>query len=156
MTDHVTQQILEAVQTALKAAATAAGNRVYLDRTDELPSGDLAAIDILGGDEAGEESIEYLTMHWPVTQRRSYSFAITSVTRAATGVAKAARNLAAQVEETLLASATAITVGGTAIDMVLGEVSEAKTGGADLPLASVRQVWQAQYITAGGAPRAAL
>lgn len=152
MADHVQQQILEAVQTALVAAATAASTRVYLDRVDEIPQGNLPAIDILGPDDTGEESIEYLTMHFPPVQQRSYTFAISSIAALATGSAKAARNLAKQVEAALLAAVGTITVGGKAIDLVLAEGAERKDGAGALPMFAVRQTWQAQYQTTAGTP----
>lgn len=152
MADHVQQQILEAVQTVLVAAATAASTRVYLDRVDEIPQANLPAIDILGPDDIGEESIEYLTMHFPPVQQRSYSFTISSVTALATGSAKAARNLAKEVEAALLAAVGTITVGGKSIDLVLAEGTERKDGAGALPMFAVRQTWQAQYITNGGTP----
>lgn len=152
MADHVQQQILEAVQTALVTAATAAGTRVYLDRVDELAQASLPAIDILGPDDTGEEAIEYLTLHFPSVQQRSYTFAIGSVTALATGSAKAARNLAKQVEAALLAAIGSITVGGKAIDLVLAESSERKDGAGALPMFAVRQTWQAQYQTTAGTP----
>lgn len=152
MADHVQQQILEAVQTALVAAATVASSRVYLDRVDELPQANLPAIDILGPDDTGEEAIEHLTMHFPPVQQRSYSFAISSITALTSGSAKAARNLAKQVEAALLAAAGTITVSGKAIELVLAEGAERKDGAGALPMFAVRQTWQAQYITTGGTP----
>ena len=152
MADHVQQQILEAVQTALVAAATVAGSRVYLDRVDEIPQGNLPAIDILGPEDTGEEAIEYLTMHFPPVQRRSYTFAINSVTALASGSAKAARNLAKQVEAALMAGVATITVSGKAIDLLLAEGAERKDGGGALPMFAVRHVWQAQYTTTAGTP----
>lgn len=152
MADHVQQQILEAVQTVLVAAATAAGSRVYLDRVDEIPQANLPAIDILGPEDAAEEAIEYLSMHFPPVQRRSYTFAISSITALATGSAKAARNLAKQVEAALLAGVATITVSGKAIDLVLAEGIERKDGAGALPMFAVRQTWQAQYQTTAGTP----
>lgn len=152
MAQHLQNQILDAIQAALLAADTVAGLHVYLDRTDELPSGDLASIDILGGQEVGEESIEYLTMNWPPVQQRSYTFAIVSVARGAVDSSRAARNLAQQVEESLLATSNAIVVGGMSIDMLLAESSERKDGSGEIPLAAVRQMWQAQYSTTAGTP----
>jgi hypothetical protein len=152
MADHVQQQILEAVQTVLVAAATAASSRVYLDRVDEIPQANLPAIDILGPEDTGEESIEYLTMHFPPVQQRSYSFTISSITALATGSAKAARNLAKQVEAALLAGTGTITVSGKTIELLLAEGAERKDGAGALPLFAVRQTWQAQYITTGGTP----
>lgn len=153
MASVVKQQILEAVQAALVAAALVPIDRVYLDRTDELPEDDLSAIDILGGDAAGEESIQYQTVHFPSIQQRSYSFEIASIARGLTGAAKAARNLAGSVEATLCASASTITVGGRSIDLLLAEESEVKLpGGNSTPFVSVRQTWQAQYMTSGNDP----
>jgi len=152
MADHAHQRILEAVQAALVAAATAAGSRVYLDRVDDLPAANLPAIDILGADDIGEDAIEYQTVHFPGVQRHAYSFAIRSVTALATGSAKAARNLAGQVEAALLAAANTVAVGGKSIDLLLSDSSEIKDGAGALPMFAVRQTWQAQFMTVGGAP----
>lgn len=152
MADHVQQQILEAVQTALVAAATAASTRVYLDRVDEIPQANLPAIDILGPDDTGEESIQYLAMHFPPVQQRAYTFAISSIAALATGSARAARNLAKEVEAALLAATGSITVGGKAIELVIADSAERKDGAGALPMFAVRQTWQAQYITTGGTP----
>ena len=152
MADHVQQQILEAVQTALVAAATAASSRVYLDRVDELPQASLPVIDIMGPDDSGEESVEYVTLHFPAVQQRAYSFAINSVTALATGSAKAARNLALQVEAALMAAVGTITVGGKVIDLLLASSAERKDGAAALPMFAVTQTWQAQYTTTAGTP----
>lgn len=152
MADHVQQQILEAVQAVLVAAAIVPTGRVYLDRTDELPEDDLPAIDILGGDQGAEESIEYQTMHHPATQSRSFSFPITGVARGAHGAAKAARNLGRSVEAAIMATASTIAVGGRVIDMVLADSSERKQNGNALPMVAVSQTWQAQYHTTAGTP----
>lgn len=152
MADHVQQQILEAVQTVLVAASTAAGSHVYLDRVDEIPQGSLPLIDILGPDDTGEESIDYVTMHFPAVQRRAYSFAINSVTALASGSAKAARNLDKQIEAALLAAVGTITVSGKAIDLVISESAERKDGTGALPMYVVRRTWQAQYTTTAGTP----
>jgi len=134
MADHVQQQILEAVQTALVAAATAASTRVYLDRVDEIPQANLPAIDILGPDDTGEESIQYLAMHFPPVQQRSYTFAISSIAALATGSAKAARNLAKQVEAALLAAIGSITVGGSAVTCVTSIKLTLENGIENLPV----------------------
>lgn len=154
MADHVQQQILEAVQTALVAAATAASTRVYLDRVNELPQANLPAIDILGPNDAGEESIEHVTMGWPPVQQRSYRFSIASVTQGASGSPAASRNLAKQVEQALMASLGAITLGTSAIDLRLESSAEQKDGAASLPLFAVSQSWRASYHTLAGTPDA--
>lgn len=152
MADHAHQRILEAVQTVLVAASTAAGSRVYLDRVDELPQANLPAIDILGAAGTGEDSIEYLTIHHPPLQSHDYSFDIRSVCAQATGAAKAARNLAKQVQAALLAASNTIAVGSVPIRMLLSGSAEVKDGTGAYPMFAVAQQWQAQYQTAGGAP----
>ena len=151
MADHVQQQILDTVQAVLVAAATAAAKRVYLDRVDEIPEANLPAIDILGGDDGDEESIEYQTVHFPPLQARAFTFPITSITRGDDS-ARTARNLAGEVEARLLASSGVITVGGRKVSMLLASSSSTKTGDANARMCAVRQSWQAQYQTTGGAP----
>lgn len=154
MADHAHQRILESVQTVLAAAATAAGANVFLDRVDELPATNLPAVDILGADDTGEDAIEVLSVHFPATLQHAYSFPIACICAQKTGAAKAARNLAKQVEAALLAAANTITVGGIAIDLVITGSSETKDGAGAVPTFSVRQSWQAQYRTQAGAPDA--
>jgi hypothetical protein len=154
MTDHVTQQVLEAVQTALQDAATAAGSRVYLDRIQELPQDDLPAIDILGLNDGAEEVIEHATLGIPTIQRRTLSFPVYCITRGLTGSPRAARNLAGQVEAALLASASAIVVGSTNILMALTGARGERRLDSALPFFSVGQEWTATYFTTAGAPTA--
>lgn len=152
MADHAHQRILEAVQAVLVAASTAAGARVYLDRVDELPAANLPAIDILGADDTGEDSIDEIVIHFPSRLQHVYTFPITCVCAQKTGAAKAARNMAKQVEAALLAGISTVAVGGVAIDMALAGSAEVKSGDAAVPMFAVRQQWQVQYQTQGGAP----
>lgn len=152
MADHAHQRILEAVQTVLAGAGTAAGANVFLDRIDELPATSMPAIDILGADDTGEDAIEEMTVAFPPKLQHVYSFPIACVCAQKTGAAKAARNLAKQVEATLLAATNTIAIGGVAIDMVITGSAEVKDGAGATPMFAVRQSWQAQYRTIGGAP----
>lgn len=152
MADHAHQRILEAVQAVLIAAATAASTRVHLDRVDELEATGLPAIDILGAQDHGEDAIEELTMHFPPTLQHIYAFSIASVCAQKTGAAKAARNLARQVEAALLAASNTVSVGGVPINMAFTGSAEVKDGAGATPMFAVRQSWQAQYRTIGGAP----
>ena len=152
MADHAHQRILEAVQSVLVAASTAAGANVFLDRVDELPATSLPAIDILGADDTGEDAIEYQTVHFPGVQRHAFSFAIRSVAAMATGSAKAARNLAGQVESALLAARNTVSIDGVSIHLLISDTSEIKDGSGALAMFAVRQNWQAQYQTTGGTP----
>lgn len=148
MADHLQQQILDAVQTTIAAAATAAGSNVYLDRVDELLQANLPAIHIEGGDEeASADSINF-----PTVYSRAYSFSVACVCGQATGAAKAARNLAKQAEAALLASIGTFTAGGKAQALVLLGSSETKDGSGAVSLFEVRQQWQARYTTLGGSP----
>lgn len=155
MADHAHQRILEAVQTALVAAATVAGSRVYLDRVDDLPTPSAPAIDIVGPEDVVEdENIEALAMHFPPLLQHALEFPVASVCAQKTGSAKAARNLAGQVEAALLDTASVISIGGIAIDMALLGSSEVKDGAGAVPMFAVRQRWRARYQTVGGAPDA--
>jgi len=152
MADHAHQRILDAVQTVLASASTAAGARVYLDRVDELPAANLPAIDILGAEDTGEDAIDVLSIGWPPILQHSYGFAIACVCAQAAGAAKAARNLAKQVEAALLAGAATVSIGGVSIDMLMTGSVEIKSGEGAVSMFAVRQLWQAQYQTQGGAP----
>lgn len=155
MADHIHQRILDAVQTVLRTAATAASTNVYLDRVEEINVKNLPAIDILGPDESADDDIALLTqMHFPAPQLHAYRFSIRCVAVLANGSAKAARNLAGQVEAALLASASAIAIDGVSISMFLDEVNEQKDGSTSIPIFAVRQVWHAQFRTMAGAPTA--
>lgn len=148
MADHLQQQILEAVQTNLLGAATAAASHVYLDRVDEIMQGDLPAIHIEGGDE----EVTPDSLSFPTVYTRVYRFSVACICGQATGAAKAARNLAKQVEAALLASTSTATAGGKAQMLSLVASTEAKDGNGATSLFEVRQSWQAQYMTLGGAP----
>ena len=148
MADHLQQQILEYVQTTLLAASTVAGAHVYLDRVDELMQSDLPALHIEGGDEdATPDSVDF-----PTYYTRTYGFTVSCIVGQATGAAKAARNLAKQVEAALLASLTTFTANGKAQALTLSGSSESKDGGGSTSLFDVRQQWQARYMTLGGSP----
>lgn len=152
----VNQQVLEAIQAALQAASLVQRGRVHLDRTDEISETELPAIDILGGDTAAEESLEYLTMHDPALQLRSYSFELASVTGALDGAAKTGRVLAGQVEAVLCASVGVVTVNGRGIPLRLVQSVESKVNSNAKPFFAVRQTWQAEYQTAANDPTQAI
>jgi hypothetical protein len=148
MADHLQQQILDYVKNTLTAAATAAAGNVFLDRVDELMQVDLPAIHIEGGDEeANLDSLDF-----PTVSRRTYNFTVCCICGQASGAAKAARNLAGQVESALLASTTTFTAGGAAGSLGLFGSVESKDANASVALFEVRQNWQASYATFSGAP----
>lgn len=148
MADHLQQQILDAVQANLLGAATAAGSHVYLDRVDELMPLDLPAIHIEGlGEDATPDSLSF-----PTVYTRIYRFTVACVCGQASGAAKAARNMAKQVEAAILASTTTATAGGLAQMLSITGSTEAKDGNGATSFFEVRQTWQAQYMTLGGSP----
>jgi hypothetical protein len=152
MADHANQQILEAVQAVLIAASTAAGSTVYLDRVDEIPAASLPAIDILGGDDTGEDLVDAISVHFPAVFQHDYGFTVRAVCAQASGAAKAARNLAKQVEAALLAGASTVSIGGKTIEMIYAGSTETKDGDAAVSMFAVSQSWRANYRTRGGTP----
>lgn len=148
MADHLQQQILDYVQTTLTAAATSAGSNVFLDRVDELLQNNLPAIHIEGGDEDAQAD----SVNFPTVYTRLYSFTVAAVCGQATGAAKAARNLAKEVEAALLASTSTFTAGGKAQALILTGSTESKDGNGAVSLFEVRQSWTARYMTLGGTP----
>lgn len=154
MADHVQQQILDAVKAVLVAAATVASTRVYLDRVDEVPQANLPAIDILPRDAAAEETIEATTFDWPPTQRRELTFAINCTAAGQTDSAKAARNLGKQVEQALLASLSAVSVGGYSVPLAIIASATSSSGAGATALSTQGQTWRALYYTQAGVPDA--
>lgn len=148
MADHLQQQILEAYQTTLLAASTAAGTNVFLERADELPSANLPALLI----EGGAESVTQLTVGFPSAQQRTLQFTVTVVVAQASAAAKAARNLAGQVETALLATVAAATASSKAQSLRLVASEPDKDGSAATNMFRVRHEWEADYATQGGIP----
>ena len=148
MADHLQQQILESVQATLLVAGTAAGTRVQLDRFDELPDHRLPTLHIDGGDE----DVETDSVGFPPICARLYTFTVECVIGQATGSAKAARNLAKEVEQALLASTAAFTCSGKCESLTLTGSTEAKDANASVQLFEVKQTWVARYMTTAGTP----
>lgn len=147
MADHINQQVLEAIKANLVAAATAAGAFVHLDRLDPVPEADIPAILIEGGGEV----VDAQTVGFPPIYSRQYSFTVACL---ASGTAKAARNLAGQVEAALCASLAAYTANGLAEALLLTGSNEGKDGNGTTGLFEVRQSWTAQIMTVGNVPDA--
>jgi hypothetical protein len=147
MADHINQQVLEAIQANLVAAATAAGSNVFLDRLDAVPEASIPAILIEGVGEV----VEAQTVGFPPIYARQYSIAVACL---ASGSAKAARNLAKQVEAALCASLAAYTVNSLAKALLLTGSNESKDGSGTTGLFEIRQIWNAQIMTLGNVPDA--
>lgn len=149
MADHITQQVLDAVQATLVAAGTAAVDNVFLDRVDAVPEAQIPAIHIEGSGEV----VEAQTVGFPPIYARQYSFTVACL---ASGSAKAARNLGGQVEAALCASVVAFTAGGLAKALLLTGSNEGKDGSGNSALFEVRQSWTAQLMTVGNVPDASV
>lgn len=144
---HVQQQILEAVQSVLIGAATAAADRVYLDHLDPLALTQLPAI--LIEEAPSGESVAPSTVSG--VQRRDLRVSITPVVAHATEYGARARDLGLQVEKALagaLAQLQQLAKAGYAIEtgrpILSGEGKEAK--------AARQQVWRFSYLVRPGTP----
>jgi len=147
MADHLHQQVLEAYQATLVAAATSAGSRVYLDRLDEVPQASLPALLIEGRGEA----VDNIAVDWQHIQQRAYTLTVTAIAASSA----AARNLAKQVEQALFASLSAATAAGKAKQLRLVGGAEDRDGAAATGLYSVAQTYIADLVTLAGTPDAA-
>ncbi|MGJ7544630.1 hypothetical protein [Variovorax sp. LT1R16] len=142
---HVQQQILDGVQTALIAAATAAGARVYLDRVDTLEEGDLPALLVQESPEG--ESIDPKTVSG--LEQRTFSVLVAAVVAHGTDYAKEARALGLQVEQVLGVSSFAVPKPGRA-RIVASRIT--LSGEGNQAMAAKEQTWRFTYFTRRGAP----
>ena len=147
MADHINQQVLEAIQANLAAAATSAGSNVFLDRLDAVPEAKIPAILIEGVGDV----VDAQTVGFPPIYSRQYSFTVACL---ASGTAQAARNLAKQVEAALCANLAAYTANSLAKALLLTGSNEGKDGSGTTGLFEVRQSWTAQIMTVGNVPDA--
>lgn len=145
MADHVQQQILEAVEAALKAAATPAGNRVFLDLLDPLEDDQLPAIVVLEAPEG--EQIEPQTVNG--LEQRQFAVSVQCMVAHSTDYARQARALGAAVERVLGAPRMPIPKPGRSR---LRASRITLIGDADRAVASREQTWQFAYYTRRGEP----
>ena len=148
---HVQQQILDAIQAVLIAAATPAGGRVYIDHLDPLSVDQLPAI--LVEEAPSGESVASSTVSG--VQRRDLRVSITPVVSHATEYGARARDLGLQIEKALHAAVpqlTALAKAGYALEtgrpLLSGEGKDAK--------AARQQIWRFSYLVRPGAPDVAL
>ena len=133
-----TDQIMTAVKTALVAANTAAGARVYLDRVDALQPSEVPAILI---EDRGESSD---VLDLDDTQTRTTTLAIHCATSHSTSAAADARAFGLAVEKAITASAAVKALAHMGIYIVSSQTEI--NGEGDRLLASRDQVWQASYL----------
>ncbi len=145
MANHVQQQILEAVAAALKAAATPAGNRVFLDLLDPLEDDQLPAIVVLEAPQG--EQIEPQTVNG--LEQRQFAVSVQCMVVHSTDYARQARALGAAVERVLGAPRLSIPKPGRSR---LRASRITLIGDADRAVASREQTWQFTYYTRRGEP----
>jgi hypothetical protein len=136
---HAQQQVLEAVQAALVAGPTAAGPRVYLDRVDRLPPGDLPAV--LVDESPDGETTEPGTIHG--VDQRQLGVVVRGLVSHGTTAAADARALGLQIERALTASTVlqALCRGGFRME-ASRHVNE---GDGDRLMAEREQLWRFVY-----------
>lgn len=151
---HIQQQILDALQTALVAAGTAAATRVYVERVDPLPQAQLPAL--LLEEAEGGETIGDLLLDG--TQERTYAITIACAVQAASNYGAQARALGLQVEQLLgsedvaMAPLIALCSGG----IRLASVRMATTGEGDQTIAVRLHTWLFTYFAHQAHPDTAL
>lgn len=148
---HVQQQILEAVKAVLVAAATDAGDSVFLDHLDPLDLTQLPAL--LIEESPSGESVTPSTLSG--VQRRDLRVSVTAVVAHASEYGARARELGLQVEKALAAATPQLirlAKAGFALEtgrmLLSGEGKEAK--------AARQQVWRFSYLVRPNAPDVAL
>lgn len=139
-----TDQIMTALQTALIAAGTAAGTRVYIDRVDSLQPNEVPAIII---EDRGETSEVF---ELDDTQQRTSTIAIHCATSHSTTAAADARAFGLAVEKAIATSAPVKALAHLGIYIASAQTDI--NGDGDRLLASRDQVWQASYLVHPTAP----
>lgn len=145
MADSVQQQILEDVVQALKDAATAAGNRVFLDLLDPLEDDQLPGIVVLEAPEG--EQIDPQTVNG--MEQRQYAVSVQCMVAHTSDYARQARALGAAVERVLGAPRLPMPKPGRCR---LRSSRTVLIGDADRAVASRELVWMCTYFTRRGEP----
>ncbi len=146
---HVQQQILEGVRAALIAAATAAGDRVFLDRIDPLEAAELPAL--LVEESPNGETLDPQDVHG--MEQRLYPVLVTAVVAHAADYSSQARALGLEVEKVLGVPTFHVPKPGRAR---IASTRMALSGEGDRSVAAREQTWNFTYFTRRGAPDVAL
>jgi len=146
---HVQQQILDGIVEALKAAGTAAGPRVFLDRLDPLQAIELPALLV---EEAPQgEDVNPQTVSGSV--QRVFSVLVSCVVAHATDYGRNARALGLEVELVLGARTFPHPKPGRS---AIAASRMNFSGEGDRALALREQLWRFTYTTRRDAPETAL
>ncbi len=143
---HVQQQVLDAVQAALVAGDTVAGDRVYVDRVDPVPSNKLPAIVILESD-SGEDA-EPATIH--SLDQRTLPVEVHCVLKHCSTAAADARAFGLAVEKILRPSTTLAAL--CKRRPRLTNSRPVTSGAGEDLIASRLQTWQFTYLVNPSAP----
>lgn len=146
---HAQQQILDAVQAAIVAGATAAAARVFVDRVDPLQPPQLPAV-LVDEAEAGERVIEQFI---DGSQHRRLEVTIACVLGDA-GANAAARDLGLAVEQVLIADATLQTL--CRLGHSIAQSRQINSGEGERLLAGRLQSWHLNYLVHQAAPETIL
>lgn len=153
MTEHMQEQILQALRMDLVLAATSAGDRVSAEGVNSRPVGELPAIDI----DAADENVAEVTRGkgGQSTLLREFLVDVTCIATGKTGraVRAEAMELHACVEERLGSPVPGLLSGLLCERPQLKGIRRQKDDAGAQLIYSVRSVWLCRYITAEGAPR---
>ncbi len=143
---HAQQQILDALETLLKAGATVAGTRVFVDRVDPLQANELPALLIEEGDNG--ESAEPYTIHG--VDRRELDVSISCVLTHGTTAAADARAFGLAVEKLVAPSSALAALAKLGVQLTSSRM--VVTGEGDRLLAARAQSWRFTYLVNAATP----
>jgi hypothetical protein len=149
---HVQQQILDVLESRLKAGDTVAGQDVFVDRPDPLPKGKAAAILIRegdGGDEVNAGTIKDV-------QERTLNVDIACVLRATDTAASAARELGLAVEKLLSPKSANADLLALCKDWTITNSRPVISGEGEDVVVSRVQSWRFSYLVRKAAPDVAI
>lgn len=149
MSDHMQQQVMDAVATAL-VSATDAGARVYVDRVDPLPASLLPAV-LVEESDAGED-VQVGTIHGAMSRFLEVVVRCCMARTESTAAEVRAFGLAA--EKAIAGNAAIAALCSLGFQMTGSRMQQ--TGEADLLYAERVQTWRFGYMTTPGAPETAL
>lgn len=145
---HVQQQVLEAVQAVLIAAATDAGSNVFLDRVDPVPAKSLPAILVYESDQ-GETAQPY-TVHG--LEQRTLSVVTAGVVKHCADAPKNARAFGLAVEVALNEDEGDTLAALCKLGWRMVTSRQINSGEGENLVAAREQVWQFTYLVNPAAP----
>jgi hypothetical protein len=145
MADHMRDQILAAVNTALTGLTTT-GSRVYLDQDNPLEDGELPGLTIL---QAGE-STEVQTMPRPRLMQAVFDVDVSAYVKRTHAQGDARKTINTICKEVQIAMSTAALAGAKYATLVQTDFQ--LSGDAENPVAMATMRWQILYFYQENAP----